>query len=157
MKNKKNLFVVIALLAFVVLSVVIFFDLKHAKLNKKNYWKDGNNIGIELSIEEKAIFGNIKSKAENFKSDYLSKNYVKIFDEMIEKFNKTIQKNPGEYVNYRELYKSAEEKAILKIVFKWRKDFRNSKTKDELKILRKMLSKLTLEDKIKLTGGVLIA
>lgn len=139
---------------FILFFLSTFFYVKIFGKSKKNYWIDGRNIGKEINSNEKDILNIVRSSVKVFFKDSLSKEESLIFNKMNAKFLSEVKASRP--FDYKKEFQELDEKNIVKKIFKWRRDFRARLSKEERKNLNFALSKLSLEEKIELTGGLLI-
>lgn len=122
---------------------------------KKNFWRDGINVGRPLKQAELESFEIFKSGIKSFKNS-LSSEEIEIFEYMLGKFNSRVSRKPQEYMNYKKMFKSKEEKDMIYKILRWRREFIKSLPSGVYRKFKSGIKKVTLQQKIEITGGLII-
>ena len=153
---RTNLKLAFAGVFFILLTLGIMMFADHRIKKTKNFWTDGKKAGDELTQDEKEGLRLIKIEIEKFK-DSFTVDEKNAYNKANARFLKKLEEYPGKYIDYRKFFfKDKEEKMIVKKMFYWRKYYRQDMKYKIAKAGSSALNKLTLKQKLELTGGFIL-
>ncbi len=134
-------------------SLYAFFSLT-IYINKhqsRNYWQDGKRVGKDLNSDELAVLNIAQNEMTvNFRKT-LSEEELKLLDKLCDRATRSVSRHG--VVNYKSSYRKKEESIIVRKMFIHRRDYRKKLPRAERKILTSAIAKLSLEEKLKLSGN----
>lgn len=150
--NRKKCAIIFALC--VAFGMFVCHVLHKDNLRRRNFWKDGSNVGKVITTEESRILALVEKDIVNFLGN-LNEDEKSELKKMQSKCEERVSDDG--FIKYKQEYdRNKLQKKLVKKMFKRRAKFTKSLSSSEGKILKSAIKKLTFEDKLRIAKGCFI-